>query len=48
MSIRPPHIHVEYHGHEALVGIASGEILQGHVPSRALRIVREWCAEHEA
>jgi len=44
----PPHIHVEYHGHEALVGIVGGDILQGHLPSRALRLVREWCAEHEA
>jgi hypothetical protein len=44
----PPHIHIEYHGHEALVGIADGAILEGHIPTRALRIVKEWCAEHQA
>jgi hypothetical protein len=44
----PPHIHIEYHGQEALVGIADGAILQGHVPTRAHHIVKEWCLEHQA
>ena len=44
----PPHVHIEYHGHEALVRIADGEILEGSLPNRALRIVREWCLEHQA
>jgi hypothetical protein len=44
----PPHIHVEYQGHEAFVEIATGNPLEGELPSRALRIVREWCLEHQA
>lgn len=37
----PPHIHVEYQGHEALVAIDSGEILQGRLPKRAASLVRQ-------
>jgi hypothetical protein len=44
----PPHIHVEYQGHEALMEIATGGILQGHLPNRARRLVQEWCAEHRS
>lgn len=43
----PPHFHVEYQGHEALVVIESGEILAGRLPGRALRLVREWADEHK-
>jgi hypothetical protein len=34
----PPHFHVEYQGH----------ILQGYFPSRAARLVKDWCLEHQA
>jgi hypothetical protein len=37
----PPHIHVEYQGHEALVAIGDGAILQGGLPRRAQAIVRQ-------
>ena len=30
----PPHFHVEYQGHEALVGIADGSLLQGELLNR--------------
>jgi hypothetical protein len=43
----PPHVHVEYQGHEALIGIAGGELLDGSLPKRALSIVQQWCAELE-
>ncbi len=42
----PPHFHVEYQGHEALVRIEDGALAQGELPKRALRIVQEWAAEH--
>ncbi len=42
----PPHFHVEYQGHEALVAIADGELLEGHLPSKALKLVREWAEQH--
>jgi hypothetical protein len=44
----PPHIHVEYQGQEALIGIASGMILAGSLPSRALGLVRQWRMDHLA
>jgi hypothetical protein len=36
----PPHFHVEYQGHEALVAIATGEILAGRLPKKVHKIVR--------
>jgi len=39
---------VEYQGHEALIVIETGEVLAGKIPGRALRLVREWCDEHQA
>lgn len=41
----PPHFHVDYQGHEALVKIDDGEIFEGELPNRAKQIVREWAAE---
>jgi len=42
----PPHFHVEYQGHQALMAIESGEILAGILPSKAIKLVREWSTEH--
>ena len=44
----PPHFHVEYQGHEALVRIEDGAILEGELPKRAQQIVREWATERQA
>jgi hypothetical protein len=44
----PPHIHVEYQGHEALVAIADGAIIQGELPRRAQGLVQQWCLDHRA
>jgi hypothetical protein len=35
----PPHIHVDYHSHEALVRIADGEIIRGRLPP----VAGVWC-----
>lgn len=43
----PPHIHVEYQGHEALVGIVDGDILAGSLPRKAHKIVQEWMQVHQ-
>ncbi len=42
----PPHFHAFYAGEEAVVVIATGEILRGALPERALRMVREWTTVH--
>jgi hypothetical protein len=40
----PPHVHVERQGHETLVRISDAEIMRGHLPKTAHRLVREWIA----
>lgn len=42
----PPHIHVEYQGHEALMDIANGALLAGNLPRRAFALVRQWHLDH--
>jgi hypothetical protein len=37
----PPPIHAEYQGYEAFVAIASGEVISGHLPRKAARLVKE-------
>lgn len=44
----PPHIHAEYQGHEALVTVATGELVAGSLPKRAHRLVKDWCLDHQA
>jgi len=42
----PPHLHVEYQGHKALVDF-EGNVLRGGVESRtAIRLVRQWIDLH--
>ena len=42
----PPHFHARYAGDSAKVDIASGEMIAGALPHRALRLVREWLEQH--
>jgi Domain of unknown function (DUF4160) len=42
----PPHFHALYGEHRARVAIASGEVLNGDLPPRAARLVREWASRH--
>jgi hypothetical protein len=44
----PPHIHVDYQGHEALVAIADGTLVEGVFSRRAMTLVRHWCLDHRA
>jgi hypothetical protein len=44
----PPHFHARYGGDSAKVAIASGEVIAGSLPGRALRLVREWIEAHRA
>jgi len=38
----PPHFHARYGEYEAQVLISCGEVLNGALPRRALRLVKEW------
>jgi hypothetical protein len=42
----PPHFHAVYAGEEAVIVIATGDILRGDLPDRALRMVRESGSMH--
>ena len=42
----PPHFHARYGEFEATIEIASLNILEGTLPSRALNLVREWAMMH--
>ncbi|MGI8803821.1 MAG: DUF4160 domain-containing protein [Solirubrobacteraceae bacterium] len=44
----PPHFHARYAGEEATIVIATGQLLAGAIPSRAVRLVREWLDEHRS
>lgn len=43
----PPHFHVRYGEHKARFSIPDGELIDGEMPARAMRLVREWVALHE-
>ena len=43
----PPHIHALYDEDMAAVDIQTGEILEGHLPPKALAMVREWAVIHK-
>ena len=42
----PPHFHAVYAEHEATIEIATLEVLDGALPARAIRLVREWAGDH--
>jgi len=42
----PPHFHVRYGEHKAIIAIASLALLEGYLPPRALGLVAEWGALH--
>jgi hypothetical protein len=44
----PPHFHARYSGHEAVIAIASGRVLDGGLPPRALKLVRQWLSISQA
>ena len=43
---RPPHFHVEYGEHQAIVAIETLAMIHGSLPPRALGLCVEWAAEH--
>ncbi|HYG14753.1 MAG TPA: DUF4160 domain-containing protein [Bacteroidia bacterium] len=42
----PPHFHAVYGEHEALFSIETGEIFQGDLPKKQLRLVQAWTELH--
>ena len=44
----PPHIHALYGDDVAAIGLQNGEVLEGHLPPKALSMVREWVSLHKS
>lgn len=44
----PPHFHAKYGGGLASIRIDNGEILEGSLSPRALRLVEEWRILHQS
>ncbi len=44
----PAHFHARYGRDQALIGVDSLSVLEGHLPPRALGLVMEWAAVHQA
>lgn len=38
----PPHIHVVYGEYVGVISVHTGEMLQGDLPAKALKMVQEW------
>jgi hypothetical protein len=38
----PPHFHVQYNEHRAIMSISDGEIIEGDLPANQLSLVRAW------
>lgn len=45
---QPPHFHATYGDQEALILIGSGDVYEGNLSRRALRLVQEWEELHRA
>jgi hypothetical protein len=42
-----PYIHVEYQGENAVIAIPDGDLLEGQLPAKKLKLVQAWIAIHE-
>lgn len=46
MDHPPPHFQAVYGEHEANVAIATGDMIAGHLPGNAARLVKQWALAH--
>jgi hypothetical protein len=44
----PPHFHARYGQDQTIIGLDSLRVLEGRLPPRALGLVMEWAAVHQA
>ncbi|MCH5598806.1 DUF4160 domain-containing protein [Niabella ginsengisoli] len=43
----PPHIHAVYQGIEAVLQISDGEILNGELPLKQIKLIQAWIEIHK-
>jgi hypothetical protein len=44
----PPHIHVIYNEYTGAIAIQTGEMIDGDLPNKALKMAQEWTAIHKS
>ena len=44
----PPHFHVRYNEHQAVVEIQTLNLLAGKLPARVRGLIEEWAEQHQA
>ena len=44
----PPHIHAFYNKNVAVIDIQTLKVIEGNLPARALKLVREWLLIHKS
>lgn len=42
----PPHFHAKYGEYRGLIDINTGELMEGQLPNRVLKLIREWKELH--
>lgn len=42
-----PHFHAYYAEHEAEISIKTGEMIEGKLPPRAAKLVKDWMRKHK-
>jgi hypothetical protein len=42
-----PHIHVRYNEHKAVLRIPDGDVLDGALPGKQMKLVQAWVAIHQ-
>jgi hypothetical protein len=42
----PPHFHAKYGEYIGIIDIKTGELMEGELPRRALRLVQDWAELH--
>nr|VFJ55519.1 MAG: protein of unknown function (DUF4160) [Candidatus Kentron sp. DK]VFJ57858.1 MAG: protein of unknown function (DUF4160) [Candidatus Kentron sp. DK] len=43
----PPHFHARYGKDKVAIDIGTLEVLEGKIPPRALKMVKEWAIQHQ-
>lgn len=43
----PPHIHIKYGEHEAVMELENLNIIEGGIPKKCRQLVREWAELHQ-
>ncbi len=44
----PPHFHAKYGDHIGLFDIENGDLIEGSMPRRAIRLIQDWTELHKA